>query len=297
MAYVASVNNQCSVLHRVTDLEGALSTGSVTGFAAALYNPSLTLKPTLVTWSEPSASGYISFLVTPDAAGNWLLQVTNPSTSSDAATYDYYIQTVASVQGLTPSGTWLTTLSNLKERLGITGTSDDAQLTNIIARASTMIEARLGRPILSATYTEDYDGTGGHVLTLRKGPIQSVTSVSSLEWSSATTATATAVADDTYRVAGKADEGWRLPGYIVADGWHWTRSIPREWRVVYVAGFTTVPYDIENLCLDVCVWLRNQRKDTGNASRDVGAGGESFRPINELYELIDAGLSPYNPVI
>lgn len=293
MPYLATVNNQVSVMHRVLDLSGSLVTSSVSGFTATLYNPSLTTKPTLVTWSSPVTGGYAYFVVTPDQVGTWYLQVTNPTTNSDGASYDYYIQTVDASVGLPPSGTLLTTLTNLKEQLDIPAstTTYDNYLTNLIARATGMIEARLGRGVLSATYTEYFDG-GGDTLELQNGPLQSITSVCSMNYQSGTGTVSQTLSAATYLGYGYESDGWLMPARVVANSWCWTEAA-RLWRVVYVGGFAYVPYDIEQLCLNVCVFLYNQRKDTGTTSRDVGSGAIPFRSQAELWAMIDQGLAPY----
>lgn len=293
MPYVAVRDSSVTILHPVYDEGGSITTASVTSFSVAVRDPSGNSQSSAATWSQPTTSGYLNVILTPDEVGNWIVRVTNPTTNSDGTTYDYYVQCLASTVGLTPSGTWLTTLTNLKQQLGISlaDTTHDAFLTNLIARGTEMIESTLGRNVVSASYTEDYDG-GGQWLRLRQGPIISVTSVCDVQWNTDGTATTSALEAGTYRAYNTADEGSKLAGRIKADSWSFVAG-NKTYRVAYTAGWSTVPYEIEALCLDVCVWLWNTRKDAGNTSRDAGSGAMSFRSWGELDEMIRTRLASY----
>lgn len=73
----------------------------------------------------------------------------------------------------------LTTLDEVKVHLGIalTDTSRDAQLTALIAQASSVIASYLKQDVEEAEYTEYYEGTGRQVLPLRHRPVSDVSSV------------------------------------------------------------------------------------------------------------------------
>lgn len=189
----------------------------------------------------------------------------------------------------------LTTLANLKERLGISGTSTsapDAYLENLIDRASTIVERHVGRELGSATYTEYYDGDGTRYMNLRHGPVTSVTSVSCITYDSDGNETATALAVGDYFVRGDETD-WHLPGWLEQNGSHWIPG-QRNYKVVYVAGYTTFPEDLEQCALHVCVWLKNKREDTATDSRDVGGGTiGGFQSWVDLKADLDAMLAPY----
>ncbi len=81
-------------------------------------------------------------------------------------------------------------LADLKEFLKISGTGEDSLLNALINECSQAVVDFLGRPIISATYTEFYDGPSGGELMLDKYPIISVTTLN----------------DDTDRAFGSADD-------------------------------------------------------------------------------------------
>jgi len=95
-----------------------------------------------------------------------------------------------------------------------------------------------------------------------------------------------------YYVWGK-DSDWRLPGYLEAAT-HWTAG-RRNYKVVYTAGYATIPEDLEEAALHACVWMKNKRKDTATKARTVGGDGrlEGFQASTELVRDLRAMLAPY----
>lgn len=72
----------------------------------------------------------------------------------------------------------LTTLAAVKEYLGLTGTEDDALLSNLITRISGIIEERLDRAISATAGVVDIiTSLGSTTLVLKNYPIQVLTSV------------------------------------------------------------------------------------------------------------------------
>ncbi|MBP7570903.1 MAG: phage gp6-like head-tail connector protein [Acidobacteria bacterium] len=291
MGYVASKDNAVAILHVVRDSGGSVYTGSATGFSVAVLDEGQSAQNSAATWSEPCTSGYLTVTLTPDATGTWLVRVTNPA-AADGLTYEYQVQVVLSAAGLTPTGTWLTTLAKVRRALGRAAgnTDEDALLEELIAEASTLIESRMGRAVVSATYTEYHDG-GGRYLNLRQGPLISVTSVCSIDWSSGSPVASTTLSAGTYMPGGN-DTGWRLPGYVQANNWTWTRG-DKLWRVIYVAGWASVPYDLDNLCRRAVIWLYNQRSRYGTTGIDLGGSNAQFRSDDELIAMIDRGVAAY----
>lgn len=69
----------------------------------------------------------------------------------------------------------LTSLANVKAWLNLTATTDDAQLTRMIAMASNAIFNYTSRPnVARKTYIETRDGAGNDALTLKNWPVVSV---------------------------------------------------------------------------------------------------------------------------
>ncbi|RMF18881.1 MAG: hypothetical protein D6760_13530 [Deltaproteobacteria bacterium] len=291
MPWVAEKDNAVTITHVIRDIDGSVHTASVSGLSVYIRDPSGDDRSSLASWTEPVSGGYVDITFTPDEVGNWIIEVTDPA-GTDERTETYYTQCVLSKAGLTPSGTWLTTLANAKERLGLDSadTSHDTFLTNCIARASEQIEALLGRNVIQASY-EEYHNGGGPRLYLRHGPIVSVTAVNSVLWSGGSPVL-TAMGQDTYHPINTSADGSRLPGIIEADGWVFDYR-PRGWRVDYAAGWSQVPYDIEEACLELVVAQFNRRKDAATTSRDVGSGGIAIKGYPEVIEAILTLLAPY----
>ena len=296
MAYVVGLNESLAILHPLLSLDGSsFVSGEVANFSYVLRDESGNTQTSGVSVAEQSTSGhYTNTFASWDATGVWKLSITNPA--GDLATYDYYVQVVQNPAGATPTGTYLTSLANFRERIGAAAavTSSDALYTNLIARASEKIESICGRNLVAATYTEYCDG-GGRDLNLHRGPINSVTSVHVVSYSTAGTETVTAENAGSYFKRGMTDDGWKLPGYIERHNTSWTHG-QRNYRVIYNAGFSTVPYDLEEACLHAAVWMWNKRKNAGSAARDVGSGSASFRPDSELDGDLRAMLAAYIPM-
>lgn len=71
----------------------------------------------------------------------------------------------------------LTTLEKVKERLGITDTSADVLLANLITEVSAQIASYTGRVFASERVIEHIFSSGSHYLTLSRTPVSQVHSV------------------------------------------------------------------------------------------------------------------------
>lgn len=135
----------------------------------------------------------------------------------------------------------LTTVEDVKEQLGID--SSDHSKDNLIIRkinsATLMIERYIGRSIKAQNFTEYYDGGGDSgELTLRNYPIISVTSLSSRNVSD-NKDDFTASDSGDYFIDSTGGRLKLLSGLYGA----WD-----EWKVVYRAGYETVPADLAEAC-------------------------------------------------
>src|SRR5574339_474730 len=134
------------------------------------------------------------------------------------------------------SRVWVT-LADLKEHLDISDTDKDSFLTNILNAAWEMAKNYIGYDLNDTVYTEDYDGDGTNELLLKKWPIISITSIK----------------DDTDRTFGSdtvidstdylfdADTGL----VTLFQGQGVFTSGRGNIRVVYTAGYTSIPYDAQ----------------------------------------------------
>jgi len=294
VSFLVGKGESQSILHPVWNLAGtALISGQAANLTYTHTDPAGTNLTTGLTWTEPNSDGWYLGARVYSTVGIHHISVSNAAISTSAqGVYDYFVQTVQNVAGVVPSGVFLTTLANLKEVLEITTSGSDAYLTNLIARATNRIEAMVGRPLVQATYTEYADGKGKRDLFLRRGPIQSVTSVSDVVYDGSGTATTTSLAGGDYFARGLDSEDWKLNGWLERNGSAWTWG-QKNYEVIYSAGFSTVPYDLEQSCIELAVWQKNQRKDSGTHARDIGSGSMSFRDSTELLEKLQGELFPY----
>lgn len=161
----------------------------------------------------------------------------------------------------------LTTAATIKTLLGFSDTSLDAVLAILIPQADEMIKGYLQREIEQATYTEYYSGSGNQVIVLNQTPVQSITSVNEDRdgyFGDGTDAfpAASLLVEGTDYVLRKDDATATevsKSGILYRIGKAWPRPSVRlqgqlasapglglgNIKVVYVAGWATVPSDIQ----------------------------------------------------
>ncbi len=179
----------------------------------------------------------------------------------------------------------LTTRANIKSLIGISDTSLDALIDLLIPQADAIIKGYLHREIEQATYTEYYDGSGDKVLLLNQTPVQSITSVhldSDGYYGDGTDAfpASSALVEGTDFVLRKDDATATevsKSGILYHTGKGWPRPFSRRQgqltsypgsgmgniKVVYVAGWATVPADIQFAANKVVVSMMQSRKMAG----------------------------------
>ena len=173
----------------------------------------------------------------------------------------------------------LTTLADLKTYLGITDTSEDDLLNLLIADADAAILGYLDRAIEQASLTEYYSGDGTTNLLLQQRPVTTITSVhvdaagyagqgsgafdSTTEWTAGTDFYAQSVVENESNTGNIiAIKG---PGTFTADHqpmtWgEWPRGTGNI-KVVYTAGYSTVPSDLAAACRILVAWMRSSREN------------------------------------
>lgn len=143
----------------------------------------------------------------------------------------------------------LTTLANLREYLKkeATDTTDDTLLTKIISRVSEKIEKKCNRTFLAANHTEYFAGNGINKQYIKNWPINSVTSIhvdDDRAWGSDS-----AVAAEDIIISSQN------PGMIIlADGEIFTKTVDgiENVRIIYNGGYSTIPTDLEQACIELC---------------------------------------------
>jgi len=177
----------------------------------------------------------------------------------------------------------LTSLANLKAWLGVpcdAGPSDTL-LGRLITSASAMVCDFLGWEILTATYTEVYDGTGAGWMMLRQAPIVSVQSVSFAG------RTVTTAADPVAGTPGYLFDGARL-SLVGAD-------FPYRARVVvsYTAGYASAPPAVEQATIELAGEAFRRRDRIGQTSKTLGGQETTAFSVTDMNASIKTMLAPY----
>lgn len=132
----------------------------------------------------------------------------------------------------------LTTVADVKAFLGITFTTDDALIQTLVSNASAFIGQYCNRRIMSASYTESYNGYGGDTLVPNNFPITQVASVmvDGVVIPAAGSPTQSGFVND--------DKAIYLRGYSFNTG-------RKNVQVTYTAGFATVPPELAQACIEI----------------------------------------------
>lgn len=129
----------------------------------------------------------------------------------------------------------LTTVAAVTALTGAAAADADI-IQTLITAASVWANNYTSRILKQQTFTEYYDGDGTELLFLKNYPIEEITTIH--QDSDRVFGTDTLVDSDNYVVY--ADNR-----SLVGDGVSWEKGI-QTIKIVYVAGFDTVPYDLVN---------------------------------------------------
>jgi len=168
----------------------------------------------------------------------------------------------------------LVTLALAKSYLKIPAleTSQDSIVEFFINAASDYIESEIDRKIKSQTITEYQHGRASNILVLKQYP---VTAISSFATDSAGkfTGSETIVDPAEYTIG---DDGNSLIslGSFFPKGYN-------NLKIVYTAGYATVPSDIQNACLWLVVYYHKMRENGDIGRTSKGKGDESVNILQE----------------
>ncbi len=175
----------------------------------------------------------------------------------------------------------LITLDNLKTLWGIAAddVANDAQFRALITQCSARIETFCRRKFAAADYTEYLAGTGERLLPTRQRPINSVASVYedvNGNWGQGDDpfpAETLLTAGTDYAIV-KDSEGLGASGLLYRVNGIWPRydgykqgtispvpATPQgNVKVTYNAGFTIIPYDVQQACAFLCAAVKRTIK-------------------------------------
>lgn len=197
------------------------------------------------------------------------------------------------------AGTWfLTTLARVKAELGITETTDDTMLIDLIDRASSAIAEETGRVFGVETVTETLDGSGSRLLGLSRTPIIEVVTVTEDDVEITDYSVEDKRVGALYRAAGWGRSGGlRMWGSEAFSSGYILPGIGASLRyaVTYQAGYVlpveaspylmpgyddaqNLPGAVEQACLEtVKAWYMDRDADPGVSSVQVGQLKVSYR--------------------
>ena len=184
----------------------------------------------------------------------------------------------------------LCTIAQVKARVPITDSADDAMLTEMVTQVSAWISAYTGRklaPDNAATYT--FDTVAGYDLLIPYG-VRSITSMGVAQSHQPDTG-------GTYVTVPAGDILLRPKAQDAPQGWPFTRvQISRGVRTGATAmfanadngatitgnfGFAATPDDIASVCIDAVVTAYTTRQD--GASGVIGADGFAGPPWSQFF--------------
>jgi len=190
----------------------------------------------------------------------------------------------------------LTTLADLKTRLGLSGTGEDDLLNLLIVQADSFFEGQTNRSIESNSYTEYYNGNGRDFLYLDNRPVTSITNLYVDQegyYGQAAGAFAAATewtAGDDFALV-RSDESEKNRGLVRAlkhrefyshQGGIWPAG-KGNIKVVYDAGYTVVPDDLQGAAQSLIALWRS--------AAEQGLPLRSEQLDSYAYELMRSGES------
>lgn len=183
----------------------------------------------------------------------------------------------------------LTDLATVKALLGITDNTQDSLLELLINACTDYIERYCGRRFKApaSDVTEYYTGTGRPLLSTYNYPIITITSINER---TGVNSFVTVPSSEYYHDANA--------GLIYLS--NLTIKDPMGYKIVYKAGYTTIPNDLNQACAQMVVREYNQRAGSGDVQSeslgeysvtygDGGAGGVG----SESDAFTDMTLSKY----
>lgn len=162
----------------------------------------------------------------------------------------------------------LATLDEIKSYYDMTGSDAavDDELAEISVRISKIFETYCDRSFESTTYTEYHDGDNRNGIYLNHYPITSITSIyDDSEWGWGSDYV---VASGTYRI--KDERAVTLKaGYTFHNH---TQNV----KVTYVAGYSTIPADLNHVCIVEVIRSYKSRKEVDVTAKTLGDGSISY---------------------
>jgi len=245
---VAALGTEVRHIFEVRNVSGVLVTGLVQANFVVLLRrqdgaSSLVTASETVTITEIASGQYWATYTPEDAAALYILTVSH---ALHVVTPDRWEDSVAAGV-VPPSGPWLSTLTNVKRDLNMTDRNDDdARISALLEAVTRQAEMHCGRKLVSGEVTDYLDGRDYKRLVLSSPLVSAVASVhESADEPPVYDSTTLLVAGEDYWLQGSG-----ASGILIRVGRCWPCG-PDAVKVVYTAGFTTVPGDLERSAIEI----------------------------------------------
>jgi hypothetical protein len=167
----------------------------------------------------------------------------------------------------------ITTLAKVKTYLGITGTSDDVLLEMLIDNSSIYIENYCSRVFYKQEYEDIFNGDDfDDYVFIKNYPLIEVSKVEKL-------------VDDVWVEIGETGYSVDLENGVI----YFDVAIPsgvNNIKVYYEAGYTTIPLDLQLICMKMVAKLYNKRKSEGVSTEGLGQSSITWEDFLSK-EIID----------
>jgi uncharacterized phiE125 gp8 family phage protein len=180
----------------------------------------------------------------------------------------------------------LVTLAQAKSHLDIpTGNVNyDARVEQFINSVSDHIEYLTGRKLKQASYTHRFTGSGTPFLVLREYPVTAITTVHvDSAW---VFGVGTLIAPNEYAILKKV-------GLIRQPPYLWDDSASYAIQIAYDAGFSIVPFDLQQAALAMLEVIFDMRDQRSTRIQSRSKLGDSVSWVEKVPEYITMMLMPH----
>ena len=184
----------------------------------------------------------------------------------------------------------LTTLEHAKQQIGIpdADTNYDDILTRFINSCSNIIENYCDRKILARDYTDYFSGNNQRNFMLSQWPIQTIDEVW-IDQNSMFDDSNDQLDSTEYAIDQLSDDSI---GIILLGGQVFPVGI-RNIKVVYNAGYSSVPAEIEEACLWWVDNLYTMRDNRSINTKSKGKNNENTTYRDDLPDVVKNMIAPY----
>lgn len=168
--------------------------------------------------------------------------------------------------------------------------TDDALLARLITAASRFIESWLDRQVLPADWIEVRDGNGGQRLVFANAPVSAVLSLTIDGLT-----IPPAPPPEALGGGGFAAGYIFTPTELALRGYVFTRR-PQNVVVTYTAGYSSVPPDIGQACIELVAQRYRERTRIGEVSKALMSGETVTFSQKDMSDGIRTLLSEYRAV-